>query len=132
MKFGWISTLPMVTRVFSPYQLNPFDFNPLRDVLERVIDFDLRARPTPLGSAFLLDVGEILARSPGRFPMAHIKDMNTAGDMVDVGAGEIDFVTLLGSPAGTKVTHLFVEHDNPADPWAFAKQSHDHLSRLEY
>ena len=29
-----------MTRVFSPYQLNPFDFNPLRDVLERVIDFD--------------------------------------------------------------------------------------------
>ncbi|MGI9437990.1 MAG: patatin-like phospholipase family protein [Geminicoccaceae bacterium] len=29
-----------VTHVFSPYQLNPFDFNPLRDVLERVIDFD--------------------------------------------------------------------------------------------
>ncbi|MGI9407817.1 MAG: patatin-like phospholipase family protein [Hyphomicrobiaceae bacterium] len=28
------------THVFSPYQLNPFDFNPLRDVLERVIDFD--------------------------------------------------------------------------------------------
>ena len=28
-----------VTRVFSPYQLNPFDFNPLRDVLQEVIDF---------------------------------------------------------------------------------------------
>ena len=28
------------TRLFSPYQLNPFDINPLRDVLERVIDFD--------------------------------------------------------------------------------------------
>jgi NTE family protein len=33
-----------VTRVFSPYQLNPFDFNPLRDVLERVIDFDRLCR----------------------------------------------------------------------------------------
>lgn len=29
-----------VTHLFSPYQLNPLDFNPLRDVLERVIDFD--------------------------------------------------------------------------------------------
>ncbi|MGI9500983.1 MAG: patatin-like phospholipase family protein [Geminicoccaceae bacterium] len=28
------------THLFSPYQLNPFDFNPLRDVLEQVIDFD--------------------------------------------------------------------------------------------
>ncbi len=33
-----------MTRVFSPYQLNPFDFNPLRDVLERVIDFDRLCR----------------------------------------------------------------------------------------
>jgi NTE family protein len=33
-----------MTRVFSPYQLNPFDFNPLRDVLVRVIDFDRLCR----------------------------------------------------------------------------------------
>jgi NTE family protein len=32
------------TRVFSPYQLNPFNFNPLRDVLERVVDFDRLCR----------------------------------------------------------------------------------------
>lgn len=29
-----------MTRVFSPYQLNPLDFNPLRDVLDETIDFD--------------------------------------------------------------------------------------------
>lgn len=29
-----------LTRTFSPYQLNPFDINPLRDVLESCIDFD--------------------------------------------------------------------------------------------
>jgi NTE family protein len=28
------------TRVYSPYQFNPFNFNPLKDVLARVIDFD--------------------------------------------------------------------------------------------
>lgn len=28
------------TRMFSPYQTNPFDFNPLRDVLEKTIDFE--------------------------------------------------------------------------------------------
>jgi NTE family protein len=33
-----------MTRVFSPYQLNPFNFNPLRQVLEKHVDFDkLRA-----------------------------------------------------------------------------------------
>ena len=28
------------TRLFSPYHFNPFDINPLRDVLKRCIDFD--------------------------------------------------------------------------------------------
>ena len=30
----------MVTRVWSPYQFNPFNFNPLRKVLEALVDFD--------------------------------------------------------------------------------------------
>ena len=28
-----------MTHLFSPYQLNPFDFNPLKDVLQEVVDF---------------------------------------------------------------------------------------------
>jgi len=35
----------MMTRLFSPYQLNPLDVNPLRSVLEDVIDFDALKRP---------------------------------------------------------------------------------------
>lgn len=30
-----------ITRMLSPYQFNPFDINPLKDVLERCIDFDV-------------------------------------------------------------------------------------------
>ncbi len=30
----------MLTRVMSPYQLNPLNYNPLRDVLDRTIDFE--------------------------------------------------------------------------------------------
>ncbi len=29
-----------MTHMFSPYQLNPFDFNPLKEVLLKVVDFD--------------------------------------------------------------------------------------------
>jgi NTE family protein len=36
--------LDMVSRVMSPYQLNPFDFNPLRDVLTEVVDFEYMQR----------------------------------------------------------------------------------------
>jgi NTE family protein len=30
----------IMTRLLSPYQLNPFDYNPLRDLLEETIDFE--------------------------------------------------------------------------------------------
>ncbi|MFN3743974.1 MAG: patatin-like phospholipase family protein [Hyphomicrobiaceae bacterium] len=36
-----------MTHVFSPYQLNPFEFNPLRDVLTEIVDFD-RLRTCPV------------------------------------------------------------------------------------
>lgn len=32
--------MDMMTRMFSPYQLNPLDLNPLRDLVEECIDFD--------------------------------------------------------------------------------------------
>jgi NTE family protein len=36
--FYWM--FDAMTRLFSPYQLNPFNFNPLRQVLEAQVDFD--------------------------------------------------------------------------------------------
>jgi NTE family protein len=37
--------LDAVTRMFSPYELNPFDLHPLRDILEETVDFEgLRKR----------------------------------------------------------------------------------------
>jgi NTE family protein len=48
---GWSPTdmaVDMLTRVVSPYQFNPFDYNPLREVLEETIDFArLRAAAAP-------------------------------------------------------------------------------------
>ena len=36
--------LDIMTRVFSPYELNPFNNNPLRKVLEQSVDFDILRR----------------------------------------------------------------------------------------
>ncbi|MGI9487518.1 MAG: patatin-like phospholipase family protein [Geminicoccaceae bacterium] len=47
-----------VTHLFSPYQLNPFDFNPLRDVLEQVIDFD-RLRQSSKAPALYLSATNV-------------------------------------------------------------------------
>jgi NTE family protein len=36
--------LDFVTRLLSPYQFNSMNFNPLRDVLEQLVDFDVLKR----------------------------------------------------------------------------------------
>jgi NTE family protein len=37
----------LMTRMMSPYQLNPFDYNPLRDILVDLIDFDELRQAAP-------------------------------------------------------------------------------------
>jgi NTE family protein len=39
------SLMGFVTRVLSPYEFNPSDYNPLRDLVEQLIDFDVLRRP---------------------------------------------------------------------------------------
>ena len=62
--------------------------------------------------------------------IAWTADMNADGDMVDVGAGQIDFAALLATEAGRRVTHLFVEHDEPADAFRSAAISYGGLERV--
>jgi len=76
-----------------------------------------------------LDPVEVLSRAPGRYTMAHIKDMSPAGEMVDVGTGEIDYGAILATPEAANLKHLFVEHDNPADPFRTAAVGRLGLSR---
>lgn len=79
---------------------------------------------------------DYIRRHPTRFSMLHIKDSAGPPDhrMVSVGDGTIDFAAILRLDASQRgaVRHTFVEHDNPADPFAFAQRSFDHLSRMEY
>lgn len=69
---------------------------------------------------------------PGRFHMLHVKDMGPppANEMVDVGKGVIDWRAVLSQGKGAGVRHVFVEHDEPADPLASIRTSHDYLSAL--
>jgi sugar phosphate isomerase/epimerase len=68
---------------------------------------------------------------PGRFPMVHVKDMDAAGKMVDVGKGVIGFRGILEHAARAGIQHYFVEHDEPKDPIATARASFDYLHTLE-
>ncbi|HYN82643.1 MAG TPA: sugar phosphate isomerase/epimerase [Gemmatimonadaceae bacterium] len=70
-------------------------------------------------------------RYPGRFPLLHIKDRDAAGKMVDVGKGAIPWRAVLARRgiAGTK--HIFVEHDQPGDAFAFISNSYRYLRTLD-
>jgi sugar phosphate isomerase/epimerase len=68
---------------------------------------------------------------PGRFPLLHMKDMDAQQKMVDVGKGTIPWKAILGKRALAGVKHIFVEHDEPADPFASIRNSYRYLSTLE-
>lgn len=59
---------------------------------------------------------EYFRKHPGRFPLWHVKDMDAAGNMVDVGAGVIDFPRILAAADQSGYRFGFVEHDGPKDP----------------
>lgn len=71
------------------------------------------------------------ARYPGRFPLVHVKDMDEAGAMVDVGAGKIDFERIFAQSGEAGIRHYFVEHDRPSDPFGSIEASFGYLRRLQ-
>ncbi|MDA0680635.1 MAG: sugar phosphate isomerase/epimerase [Proteobacteria bacterium] len=76
------------------------------------------------------DITQVLGKAPDRFTMAHIKDMDAQGDMADVGSGVIDFGKILDSKVASGLRHLFVEHDQPSDPFKSVAISHLALASL--
>ncbi|MFK8014635.1 MAG: sugar phosphate isomerase/epimerase family protein [Gammaproteobacteria bacterium] len=77
-----------------------------------------------------LDVADVLGANPSRFEMAHIKDMDADGNMVDVGSGGIDFTRLLKGAWAASLDYLFVEHDEPANALRTAAVGRQALSQI--
>jgi len=69
---------------------------------------------------------------PGRFPCVHVKDMDAAGKMVDVGTGTIDWKRIFAQSGQAGIRHYFVEHDEPAVPFDSIRASYEYLKRLEF
>ena len=70
-------------------------------------------------------------RWPGRVPLVHVKDRTAAGEMVDVGAGVIDWAGLFQHIGHAGMKHFFVEHDHPDGAFRSIEASYRYLSRLE-
>ena len=123
------------------YHNHDFEFRRIGDV----VPFDvLLAETDPALVSFEMDIYWLvkaghdpvayLTRHRNRFTMVHAKDSSGAPDhrMVDVGAGSIDFARILPIAVGAGVKHVFVEHDQPADPMASIAASYQHLAKLAF
>lgn len=69
---------------------------------------------------------------PGRFKLCHVKDMTAAGEMADVGAGQMDFAAIFAQAPAAGLEYFIVEHDNPTDPFASIEASYQYLKGLEF
>ncbi len=67
---------------------------------------------------------------PGRFASVHAKDRTAEGAMVAVGDGALDFGLLIDRAYAAGARHVFVEHDQPADPIESVTRSIRHLESL--
>ncbi len=119
------------------YHNHDFEFQPLdgelpievllKDTDPDLLDFELdfywvrRAR---------WEIRDALALAPGRMVLSHMKDIDPAGNMVNVGDGTIDFAGILADPVAASIRHCFVEHDEPEDPFRSVAASHFALKSI--
>ena len=90
-----------------------------------LVDLEIDFHWSAVGGA---DSAALLRENPGRFPLCHVKDLSADGQMVDVGAGEIDWTELFALSDTAGLRHYFVEHDRPGDPLASIEASYRFLS----
>jgi sugar phosphate isomerase/epimerase len=66
-----------------------------------------------------------------RVTSLHVKDRTGGGDMVDVGAGVIDYGRFIRlAQRSGRVGHVFVEHDEPENAIESVRASFNHLRRV--
>ena len=113
------------------YHNHDFEFQPI----DGIVPFDLLVQETdPDLLDFELDfywvrkagrsIRDVLAIAPERMTLSHIKDIDVAGNIVNVGDGTIDFAEILADPVAASIRHCFVEHDQPADEFLSVAYSH--------
>jgi len=119
------------------YHNHDFEFRPMEgstgyDVLLAQTDPELVKMELDLYWAISggRDPLTLFQEHPGRFKLVHVKDRTANGHMADVGSGVVDWHTVLDAAEAAGVEHAFVEHDDPDDPLASIRRSHDHLAAL--
>jgi sugar phosphate isomerase/epimerase len=143
---GWAARLNDVAAASSErglpvaYHNHDFEFTPIDGTLPYDV---LLAELDPARVSFELDLywlakaggdpSALFARSPGRFPLGHVKDLRSSDQaIVDVGQGDLDFAAVFAQAAQSGMQHFIVEHDQPADPMQTVQSSIEYLQQLSY
>jgi len=71
-------------------------------------------------------------RHPGRFHLCHVKDMDDAGEITNVGQGHIDFAKIFAHAEQAGLQYYFVENDHPTDALADIGVSYAYLNDLTF
>ncbi|HEV3327171.1 MAG TPA: sugar phosphate isomerase/epimerase [Puia sp.] len=78
-----------------------------------------------------VDPVELFKAHPGRFPLWHVKDLNSERTgPAPVGTGVVDFKRIFDNADVAGMKHFFVEHDMPKDAFASITTSYNNLSKL--
>ena len=95
------------------------------------VDFEMDIYWVVKGGGDPLD---LIKRHPHRFPLMHAKDATAAPAraMVDVGGGTIGFAKIFARQKESGMAHVYVEHDEPANPIQSATNSYRYLAKLKF
>lgn len=104
-----------------PYDVLLAQTDPRYVSMELDLFWTIKAKQDPLA---------YFANHPGRFPLWHVKDMDSAGNFADVGKGNIDFKTIFAKADVAGLAHAFIEHDATKDPVATISQGFTTLKSL--
>lgn len=73
---------------------------------------------------------DYIAKHPGRFPLWHVKDMDSSGNFADVGKGVIDFKPIFAKAGQAGLRHAYVERDHTDNKIETIRQGFNSLSSL--
>jgi sugar phosphate isomerase/epimerase len=74
----------------------------------------------------------LIEKHPGRFPLMHLKDMDSTPKhfFTEVGNGTIDFKSILTHAKTAGLKYFFVEQDvTPGSPFDSIKKSYDYIKK---
>jgi sugar phosphate isomerase/epimerase len=95
----------------------------------RFVNFEMDVYWTVKGGG---DPIALLRQYPGRYPLAHIKDMKMDNPgMADVGDGRIDFAAIFKAAGTRDFLHKFVERDEASEPFETLRRSLKYLKSIE-